>query len=163
MADTVSVDIGIAVSSPRATSALSLKKRHQKAGSGSIALYNPLPQWHYWEALSIASGRLNWHFWMLCLTLAAARPQLQAFKADKQEATPAAELEAAAPARTNSGVGRSDSATPPAVPPAPPAEPSSLDAPDSSKLPGDDAAAAATAAAQITQKALQASTPCGLT
>ena len=97
------------------------------------------------------------------LTLAAAQPQMQASNAEEKEAKPAADPEAALPARTNSGMGRSDSGTPSAVPPAPTAEPSSMDAPDSPKPPGDDAAAAATAVAQITQKALQASTSCGLT
>lgn len=81
---------------------------------------------------------------------------LQALKDEEKEVAPAAEPEVAAPARTSSGMERSDSAS--AAPQGPFVEPTPLDAPSSPHPPLDDSAAAATAAAQITQKALQAGT-----
>lgn len=81
---------------------------------------------------------------------------MQALKDEETEVTPAAEPEAAAAARTRSGIEQADSAGTLTAPQGPPAEPTSLDAPSSPPL--DDSAAAATAAAHITRKALQAST-----
>ncbi|KAK9863349.1 hypothetical protein WJX84_009565 [Apatococcus fuscideae] len=84
------------------------------------------------------------------LFAATLGPGPEVAKAEPKQEVPAV------PARTSSGIGPSDSATPSGAPAAPAAGPTPLDAPSSPQPPTDDATSAATAAAAMTQKALQA-------